>query len=309
MTTLDVSSVSKHFGGVYALRDVSMTCRSGEIVGLIGPNGAGKTTLLNVISSAFPLDKGEVRLDERRIDSSSPRKCAIAGIARTFQNIRLFGRLTVRQNVEVGFTTAQRHRASRLNGLTVDSLLRELDLGPVADRPAMTLPYGQQRRLEIARALALVPEFLLLDEPAARMNDAESTELISSVRGIRDRAGCGIIVIDHDLRFIMTVCERINDFHMGELIAEGAVVLFGPPTDDTLIPAGMMAQPNSIPVISVGSTQERWPAAIPDFAYLTPYGDNGAASAAAHYAREQGLETAYLMISHDIGSYSIATPR
>ena len=166
--TLDVSSVSKHFGGVYALRDVSMTCRSGEIVGLIGPNGAGKTTLLNVISSAFPLDKGEVRLDERRIDSSSPRKCAIAGIARTFQNIRLFGRLTVRQNVEVGFTTAQRHRASRLNGLTVDSLLRELDLGPVADRPAMTLPYGQQRRLEIARALALVPEFLLLDEPAAR---------------------------------------------------------------------------------------------------------------------------------------------
>ena len=281
MTTLDVSSVSKHFGGVYALRDVSMTCRSGEIVGLIGPNGAGKTTLLNVISSAFPLDKGEVRLDERRIDSSSPRKCAIAGIARTFQNIRLFGRLTARQNVEVGFTTAQRHRASRLNGLTVDSLLRELDLGPVADRPAMTLPYGQQRRLEIARALALVPEFLLLDEPAARMNDAESTELISSVRGIRDRAGCGIIVIDHDLRFIMTVCERINVLHMGELIAEGAVVLFGPPTDDTLIPAGMMAQPNSIPVISVGSTQERWPAAIPDFAYLTPYGDNGATSAAA----------------------------
>ena len=106
VTTLDVSSVSKHFGGVYALRDVSLTCRSGEIVGLIGPNGAGKTTLLNVISSAFPLDTGEVRLDERRIDSSSPRKCAIAGIARTFQNIRLFGRLTVRQNVEVGFTTA-----------------------------------------------------------------------------------------------------------------------------------------------------------------------------------------------------------
>ena len=221
MATLDVSSVSKHFGGVYALRDVSLTCRSGEIVGLIGPNGAGKTTLLNVISSAFPLDTGEVRLDERRIDSSSPQKCAIAGIARTFQNIRLFSRLTVRQNVEVGFTTAQRHRANRLNGLTVDSLLRELDLGPAADRPAMTLPYGQQRRLEIARALALVPEFLLLDEPAAGMNDAESTELISSVRRIRDRAGCGIIVIDHDLRFIMNVCERINVLHMGALIAEG----------------------------------------------------------------------------------------
>ena len=94
-------------------------------------------------------------------------------------------------------------------------------MGTVADRPAMTLPYGQQRRLEIARALALVPEFLLLDEPAAGMNDAESTELITSVRGIRDRAGCGIIVIDHDLRFIMNVCERIHVLNMGELIAEG----------------------------------------------------------------------------------------
>ena len=221
MTTLDVSSVSKHFGGVYALQDVSMTCESGEIVGLIGPNGAGKTTLLNVISSAFPLDQGEVRLDDRRIDSLTPQKCAIAGIARTFQNIRLFNRLTVRENVEVGFTTAQRRRSNRLNGLAVDTLLRELDLGAVAERPAMTLPYGQQRRLEIARALALAPEFLLLDEPAAGMNDAESTELISSVRGIRDRAGCGIFIIDHDLRFIMNVCERIHVLHMGELIAQG----------------------------------------------------------------------------------------
>lgn len=221
MTTLTVRSVSKHFGGVYALRDVSLTCETGEIIGLIGPNGAGKTTLLNVISSAFPLDSGEVRLDERRIDSTSPRKCALAGIARTFQNIRLFNHLTVRQNIEVSFTTAQRHRARRLNGLTVASLLQELELEEVANRPAMTLPYGHQRRLEIARALALVPEFLLLDEPAAGMNEAESTELISSVRGIRDRAKCGIIVIDHDLRFILNLCQRINVLQMGELIAEG----------------------------------------------------------------------------------------
>lgn len=218
---LKVFRVSKHFGGVYALKDVSLSCESGEIVGLIGPNGAGKTTLLNMISSILPLDSGEVRLAEDRIDSTSPRQCALRGIARTFQNIRLFGGLTVRQNVEVSFTTAERHRRRQMNGQTVNSVLRELELDSVADRKAKTLPYGEQRRLEIARALALVPEFLLLDEPAAGMNEAESEHLISLVRGIRDRAHCGLLVIDHDLRFIMNVCERIYVLNMGELIAEG----------------------------------------------------------------------------------------
>jgi branched-chain amino acid transport system ATP-binding protein len=221
MATLTVANVSKHFGGVYALRDVSLTCETGQIVGLIGPNGAGKTTLLNVISAVYPLDVGEVRIEDRRIDSTTPRHCALKGIARTFQNIRLFDRLTVRQNVEVSHATSQRHRRQFLNGLTVEALLEELELGDVADRRAKELPYGQQRRLEIARALALVPEFLLLDEPAAGMNEAESTHLIASIRGIRNRAKCGIIVIDHDLRFIMNVCERIHVLHMGELIAEG----------------------------------------------------------------------------------------
>ena len=220
-TTLTATNVSKRFGGLYALRNVSLSCESGEIVGLIGPNGAGKTTLLNVISAALPLDDGEVRLGERRIDSTSPRHCAVAGIGRTFQNIRLFGSLTVRQNVEVGFTTSERHRAHEISGRNVDSILGQLGLRDDSFRKARELPYGQQRRLEIARALALAPEFMLLDEPAAGMNEAESTALIGDLRGIQERFGCGIIVIDHDLRFIMTLCERINVLHMGELIAIG----------------------------------------------------------------------------------------
>ncbi|MDH3690292.1 MAG: ABC transporter ATP-binding protein [Gammaproteobacteria bacterium] len=220
--TLTVSSISKHFGGVYALKNVSLSCEAGEIVGLIGPNGAGKTTLLNVISAVYPADGGTVALDDRRIDGTSPREAALAGIARTFQNIRLFGHLTVRQNVEVSLATSRRHFRQRLNGMTAGSFLSELDLTSVAERKASTLPYGHQRRLEIARALALVPEFLLLDEPAAGMLEGESQALISAVRSVRDRARCGMIVIDHDLRFIMEVCERIYVLHMGELIAQGS---------------------------------------------------------------------------------------
>ncbi len=221
MARLDVERVSKHFGGVYALRDVSLHCESGEIVGLIGPNGAGKTTLLNVVSAALPVDQGSVTLDGKRLDGTGPRNCALMGIGRTFQNIRLFGRLTVRQNIDVAYSTALAHRRARLKDTTVDGLLEFMSLSAAQHRRARELPYGQQRRLEIARALALAPDFLLLDEPAAGMNEAESERLIGSIRAVRDRSGCGIIVIDHDLRFIMTVCERIHVMHMGELIAHG----------------------------------------------------------------------------------------
>jgi branched-chain amino acid transport system ATP-binding protein len=221
MARLDVEHVSKHFGGVYALRDVSLHCQSGEIVGLIGPNGAGKTTLLNVISAALPVDEGTVSVDGRRIDGTGPRNCALIGIGRTFQNIRLFGRLTVHQNVAVAHATALAHRRARLNDVTVAGLLDFMGLSAHRHRRARELPYGLQRRLEIARALALAPEFLLLDEPAAGMNEAESEGLIGSVRAVRDRTGCGIIVIDHVLRFILTVCEHIHVMHMGELIAHG----------------------------------------------------------------------------------------
>ena len=221
MARLEVERVSKHFGGVYALRDVSLHCDSGEIVGLIGPNGAGKTTLLNVISAALPVDEGAVKLDGKRLDGTGPRNCALMGIGRTFQNIRLFGRLSVRQNIDVAYSSALTHRKAQLKGVTVDGLLDFMNLAAAQHRRARELPYGQQRRLEIARALALAPDFLLLDEPAAGMNEAESEVLIGSVRAVRDQTGCGVIVIDHDLRFIMTVCERIHVMHMGELIAHG----------------------------------------------------------------------------------------
>ena len=250
---LRVDNLSKHFGGVYAVREVSLACERGEILGLIGPNGAGKTTLMNLITGVSPSDAGTVTLDEKTLNGLSARKCARAGVARTFQNIRLFDHLTVRQNVEVAFTTSEFHRSEEAGGITIDHLLDQMDLLDRADRPAPMLPYGYQRRLEIARALALAPDYLLLDEPAAGMNRVESTALIESIRFIRDEYGWGIVVIDHDLRFIMNVCERIAVLHMGELIALGTPqevrddprvieVYIGARNDDET-PAGPAPQP------------------------------------------------------------------
>jgi branched-chain amino acid transport system ATP-binding protein len=218
---LAVESVSKHFGGVYALRNVTLKCRPGEIVGLIGPNGAGKTTLMNVISGVVVPSSGSVTLFGEPLTNASASRCAIAGVGRTFQNVRLFGRLSVRQNIEVAHTTCMAHRAARSEMVSVDRIMEEMGLTEFADRFASELAYGYQRRLEIARALALAPNILLLDEPAAGMNHKESDELILSVRKIRDQYGCGVIIIDHDMRFIMKVCERISVLHLGELIAEG----------------------------------------------------------------------------------------
>ncbi|WP_232372762.1 ABC transporter ATP-binding protein [Acuticoccus mangrovi] len=219
--TLAIEGVSKHFGGVYAVRDVSLTCSEGEIVGLIGPNGAGKTTLMNLISGTLTPDQGDISLGGVSLNGASPADCAIAGIARTFQNIRVFHRLTVRQNIEVAYTTYLRHRAHKRASRSIEEIMELIGLAGDGDLKAGTLPYGKQRRVEIARALALAPDILLLDEPAAGMNEAESVGLIDSVRAIRDQFGCGVVVIDHDLKFIMRVSERINVMHMGELIASG----------------------------------------------------------------------------------------
>jgi branched-chain amino acid transport system ATP-binding protein len=216
--TLKVHEVSKHFLGVYALKQVSIECSTGEIVGLIGPNGAGKTTLLNVIAGVYPPDSGRVTLDGERIDGLRPDQVAARGVARTFQNIRLFQRLTVRENVEVSLATSRRRRG---HSFTAAGLLGELGLQSSANRKAGTLPYGHQRRLEIARALALSPRIMLLDEPAAGANESESHQLIDVVERIREMAGCGLLVIDHDLRFVMGVCERIYVLSEGELIAHG----------------------------------------------------------------------------------------
>jgi branched-chain amino acid transport system ATP-binding protein len=219
---LFVCGVSKSFGGLKVLRSVDLACNPGEIVGLIGPNGAGKSTLINAITSLMRVDAGEVRIGNQRVSNTTPQFCMSAGLGRTFQNIKLFTRLTVRQNIEVALTSGKRDRAEQTASIKVDELLASFELDRISHWKAGALSYGNQRRLEIARALALGPAFLLLDEPAAGMNAAETTALISAATAVRDRFGCGMIVIDHDLRFIMTLCQRIYVLDAGEIVATGA---------------------------------------------------------------------------------------
>lgn len=219
-SVLRITGLSKRFGGVYAVDDVSLECFSNEIVGLIGPNGAGKTTLLNLVAGTLAPEGGEVRVGEVHLTGMPPRACARRGLSRTFQNIRLFGRLTVRQNLEVSAAVCRRHRR-HADALSVGELLKIFELTDVADNKAATLPYGLQRRTEVARALALGPSFMLLDEPAAGMNEGESTRLAKEILDIRDRTGCGVVVIDHDLRFIMGLCERIYVLHEGRILCHG----------------------------------------------------------------------------------------
>ena len=217
---LEAVEVGKRFGGVHALRNVSLRLREGDVVGLIGPNGSGKTTFLNCLSGVFPPTTGRVALDGRPI----PRRghaVARRGVVRTFQNIRLFGWLTALQNVEVGALGAGRARASSSHRHPRDTLAK-LGIERLADRYAGTLSYGDQRRLEIARALAAEPRFLLLDEPAAGMNEAESAELGAAVQAIRKERGCGVLVVEHDLRLIMRICDHVVVLNEGEVIASGS---------------------------------------------------------------------------------------
>lgn len=218
---LSVEAVSKTFGGVQALRQASLSCATGEILGLIGPNGAGKSTLVNAISGVLKPDTGSVRLADRDLTGLGPEECARAGIARTFQNIRLFRELTVRQNVEVAHITCRSMRPDAAHRIDIDRLLEQYELDAAADAPAGTLSYGSQRRLEIARALALGPSLLLLDEPAAGLNESESETLAEAIEAIRRDFGCAIIVIDHDLRFINRLCDRLCVMDQGQVIASG----------------------------------------------------------------------------------------
>jgi branched-chain amino acid transport system ATP-binding protein len=216
---LSIDGVSKSFGGVRALRGISFACGEGEILGLIGPNGAGKSTLVNAVSGVLRPDAGTIRLGETDVAGRGPEFAARLGIGRTFQNLRLFPEMTARQNVEVAYITCARHRPEQARAIDIDALLEEYGLTEDAERPAGSLPYGQQRRLEIVRALALGPQLLLLDEPAAGMNDYETAELAAAVRRIRDRSRCALFVIDHDLHFILNVCDRICVMDMGEVVA------------------------------------------------------------------------------------------
>ncbi len=233
MSLLQGNDIGKRFGGVQALSGVSFSIAGGEIFGLIGPNGAGKTTLFNVLTGIYAPDRGEFSFDGRSLRGLKVHQIAAAGIARTFQNIRLFANLSSIENVMIG-----RHARTRAgvwgailrNRRTLDEeraiirraleLLDFVGIRARANDPAGSLPYGDQRRLEIARALAIEPKLLALDEPAAGMNATERVALGKLIQAIRS-SGVTVLLIEHDVRLVMNVCDRVLVLDYGEKIAEG----------------------------------------------------------------------------------------
>ncbi len=208
------------FGGFTAVDGVSFEVAPGSIHGLIGPNGAGKTTVVNLLTGIYEPTRGRVALGSAEV-SGAPHIRARQGIARTFQNLRVFGSLPVRENIAVAELVAAEYRKGRAGGPGVDELLEMSGLSALAERPASTLDYGNQRRLEIARAAALRPDFLLLDEPTSGMSETESLAMVAHVRQIAAAVGAGVLVIDHDLGFITNICDRITVLDQGRVIAEG----------------------------------------------------------------------------------------
>ncbi len=232
---LVATGCTKRFGGLVAVHDIDFTIPRGGIVSLIGPNGAGKTTFFNMITGLYVPTEGSIKFDGREITGSKPHEVVRIGIARTFQNIRLFGNMTAEENVLVGL----HHRLKgRWFGaiLRPPSILREeeeahaqamelLDLVGLKTRSqtlARNLPYGDQRRLEIARALATGPKLLLLDEPTAGMNPEETRRLTDFVRELRDRLGLTVLLIEHDMKVVMGISDRVTVLDHGEKIAEGS---------------------------------------------------------------------------------------
>ncbi|MBL8711208.1 MAG: branched-chain amino acid ABC transporter ATP-binding protein/permease [Rhodospirillaceae bacterium] len=215
---LQAVDIAKNFAGLRALDGVSLTLRPGEIVGLIGPNGSGKTTMLNAISGAVPPNGGRVMIDGTDVAGQPAYRIARAGVARSFQNIRLFKDMTVLENIEVAVSASGRGGDLRAEALAA---LAELDVAHLAQRRAGALAYGEQRRVEIARALAMKPRYLMLDEPAAGMNSAETQALMGLLRRMRDRHGLGLLLVEHHLELVMQLCDRIVVLNKGQMIASG----------------------------------------------------------------------------------------
>lgn len=234
MAMLDVKNLSISFGGLKAVDDFSITIEKGQLYGLIGPNGAGKTTIFNLLTGVYKPDGGRILLDGKDITGHKAIQINQAGIARTFQNIRLFKELSVLDNVKVGLHN--HHKYSTLSGILrlpsyykvekemderAMELLKVFDLDKEFDYKASNLPYGKQRKLEIARALATEPKLLLLDEPAAGMNPNETAELMKTIRFVRDHFDMTVFLIEHDMKLVSGICERLTVLNFGHMLAEG----------------------------------------------------------------------------------------
>ena len=234
MSVIETKDLGIDFGGLRALDDVYFTIEENEIVGLIGPNGAGKTTVFNVLTGVYTPTKGAIRFYGDSIIGKKPYQINRTGIARTFQNIRLFKNMSALDNIKLGMNSSMSY--SVLEGILrlprywkqerqVEKRARELlqvfNMEDVADNQASSLPYGQQRKLEILRALASQPKLLLLDEPAAGMNPTETAELMEVIRTIREKFQVSILLIEHDMSLVMNVCERLFVLDYGTLIATG----------------------------------------------------------------------------------------
>ena len=234
MAMLEVTSLGISFGGLRAVDELSMKIEEGGLVGLIGPNGAGKTTVFNMLTGVYRPTDGGIRLDGQNLIGKKPHDICKMGVARTFQNIRLFSNLSVLDNVKTGlhneitYTLAEsllhigsyRKKERAMDGRAME-LLEVFDLVSVADYKAANLPYGKQRKLEIARALATDPKLLLLDEPAAGMNPNETEELMETIELVRKKFGVTVLLIEHDMKLVSGICEYLYVLNFGRLLAEG----------------------------------------------------------------------------------------
>lgn len=231
---LEMKDVVKQFGGLTAISNMSFHVDEGEIYGVIGPNGAGKTTIFNLITGVYQVTEGDVIFNGQSIEGKKPYQIINLGIARTFQNIRLFTGMTVLENILVGvhdrmksgllasiIHTASQQKEEKEACEEAMKLLAFVGLDKDADRLATELPYGKQRKLEIARAMATKPKLILLDEPAAGMNDSETAALTELIRNIREKFGITIVLIEHDMQLVMSLCDRVMVVNFGKKLAEG----------------------------------------------------------------------------------------
>ena len=234
MALLEVRNIGISFGGLKAVNDFSLTIEKGQLYGLIGPNGAGKTTVFNLLTGVYKPDTGSIFLDGKNLTGKKTIEINQAGIARTFQNIRLFKELSVLDNVKAGLRN--HHKYSTIEGLLrlpryyrvekemnerAMELLKVFDLDGEWDYKASNLPYGKQRKLEIARALATEPKLLLLDEPAAGMNPNETMELMNTIRFVRDQFDMTILLIEHDMKLVSGICEKLTVLNFGQVLTQG----------------------------------------------------------------------------------------